>query len=117
VPLTQFFLCRQAIVFSDAMFLSTSRILRSQSALRSSFMRRASLSGTAQPRSAKAAKSLLSHQERTAAEPRENDMHTATVASVKRINDRIKTFRFDIADGKGLNVLSAPSLLSTYADG
>jgi hypothetical protein len=100
------------------MSLSTSRILRQQFAIRSSFMRRASLSGTAQPRTAKAAKSLQSHQERTATEPRENEIHTATVASVTRINERIKTFRFDIADGKGLNVLSAPSLLPTArADG
>jgi hypothetical protein len=99
------------------MSLSTSRLLRQQSVIRSSLMRRASLSGTAQPRSAKATKSILSHQERTATEPRENDIHTATVASVTRINNRIKTFRFDLKDTKGLNVLSAPSLLATYADG
>jgi hypothetical protein len=80
-------------------------------------MRRASLSGTAQPRSAKAAKALLSHQERTATEPRENDIHTATVADVKLVNNRIKLFRFNLRDTKGLNVLSAPSSLPTYADG
>jgi hypothetical protein len=79
-------------------------------------MRRASLSG-GQPRSAKAAKALQSHQERTATEPREKDMHTATVADVTLVNERIKTFRFDLQDSKGLNVLSAPSSLPTFADG
>jgi hypothetical protein len=77
-------------------------------------MRRASLGGT--QRSAKAQKAMLSHQERTATEPRENDIHSATVADVKQVNDRIKLFRFNINDTKGLNVLSAPSSLPTYAD-
>lgn len=80
-------------------------------------MRRASLSGTAQVRSAKATKSALSHQERTACEPREKDLHTATLAQVTPVNDRIKLFRFDLKDGKGLNVLSATPSLATYADG
>jgi len=79
-------------------------------------MRRASLSGTA-TRSAKAAKTALSHQERTATEPREQDLHVATVAKITPVNDRIKLFRFDLKDTKGLNVLSAPSALSTHADG
>jgi hypothetical protein len=60
---------------------------------------------------------MLSHQERTATEPRENDIHIATVNEVTLVNDRIKLFRFNINDTKGLNVLSAPSSLSTYADG
>ncbi|KAF1913504.1 hypothetical protein BDU57DRAFT_455224 [Ampelomyces quisqualis] len=66
-------------------------------------MRRACLSGTAQPTSAKAAKALLSHQERTATEPRENDVHTATVADVTLVNNRIKLFRFNLRDAEGLN--------------
>lgn len=71
-------------------------------------MRRASTA-----RSAKA----LSHLERTATEPREKDLHVATVAKITPVNDRIKLFRFDLKDTKGLNVLSAPSALSTHADG
>lgn len=78
-------------------------------------MRKASLSGTT--RSAKAAKTALSHQERTATEPREKDLHAATIAKITHVNDRIKLFRFDLKDTKGLNVLSAPSALSTHADG
>ncbi|KAL5117714.1 hypothetical protein ACEQ8H_004324 [Pleosporales sp. CAS-2024a] len=77
------------------MSLSTLRMLRQQqSAIHSS---------SSLMRSAKAAKALQSHQERTAAEPRQNDMYTATVAHVTRINDRIKTFRCDLVEGKGLN--------------
>jgi hypothetical protein len=80
-------------------------------------MRRESLSGTVQPRSAKALKASLNHQERTATEPREKKMHTATVAQVTPVNDRIKTFRFQLKDASGFNVLSASPLPSTCADG
>jgi hypothetical protein len=68
-------------------------------------------------RSAKA--KSISHQERTASEPRNHELHRATVAQVTDVNDRIKTFRFDIVDKNGFNVLSAPfpSPLSTCADG
>jgi hypothetical protein len=72
------------------------------------------MSDTAQPRSAKA---TLSHQERTATEPRENDTYTATVARVTPVNDRIKTYQFHLKDGIGFNVLSASSPPSTCADG
>ncbi|KAF2820062.1 hypothetical protein CC86DRAFT_361677 [Ophiobolus disseminans] len=72
-------------------------------------MRRASLSGSAQQpptRSAKAAKTALSHHERTAAEPRERDLHAATVAQVTPVNDRIKLFKFNLKDtSQGLNFL------------
>jgi hypothetical protein len=80
-------------------------------------MRRASLSGTAKPQT-RSAKATLSHQERTAAEPREKDIYTATVAKVTTVNDRIKKFRFDIKDTKGFNVLptSVPTPLATCAD-
>ncbi|KAF2034535.1 hypothetical protein EK21DRAFT_56737 [Setomelanomma holmii] len=64
----------------------------------------ASLSGTAQARSAKA-KTALNHEERTKAEPRENVLHTATVAKVTPVNDRIKTFRFDLKDSQGFHFL------------
>ena len=68
-------------------------------------------------RSAKA--KSISHQERTASEPRSNELHKATVGQVTDVNERIKTFRFDIVDKNGFNVLSAPfpSPLSTCADG
>lgn len=45
----------------------------------------------------------MSHQERTATEPRQNDIHAATVSDVKLVNERIKLFRFDLKDTKGLN--------------
>lgn len=76
-------------------------------------MRRASLSGKAQPRSAK---SIQSHQERTATEPREKDFHTAIIAQVTPVNDRIKKFRFNLQDSKAFNVISTLPMLSTYAD-
>jgi hypothetical protein len=49
-------------------------------------------------------KAILSHQERTASEPRDHDLHTAIVSKVTPVNDRIKTFRFDIKDKNGFNV-------------
>lgn len=52
----------------------------------------------------RSAKSILSHQERTSTEPRENDMHAAVVSKVTPVNDRIKTFRFQIKDKNGFNV-------------
>ncbi|KAI8937643.1 hypothetical protein NX059_005348 [Plenodomus lindquistii] len=63
---------------------------------------RVSLSSMQKTRSAK---SILSHQERTSSEPRENDVHTAVVSKVTTVNDRIKTFRFDIKDKNGFNFL------------
>jgi hypothetical protein len=95
--------------------ISTPRLLRQSFVFRSFFMRRESLSGTAQPRSAKATK--LSHQERTATEPRERDLYTATVAKVTPVNDRIKTFRFNLKDTNGFNVLPATPSHPTHADG
>jgi len=62
---------------------------------------RALLSSMPQTRSAKA---ILSHQERTATEPRDKDLYTAVVSKIKPVNDRIKTFRFDIKDKNGFNV-------------
>ena len=99
------------------MLIATPRLLRQQFNLKSLVMRRASLSGTAQARSAKATKTALSHLKRTATEPRENDIHTATVAEVTPVNDRIKTFRFNLKDPQGFHVLSAPPSLITCADG
>lgn len=103
------------------MRIPTSRILLSKPIRTSVFMRKASLSaGAQQPptRSAKAAKTAQSHQERTATEPRQNDLYTATVAQVTPVNDRIKLFKFNLKDtSKGLNVLSAPTSIATCADG
>jgi hypothetical protein len=75
------------------------------------------MSSTAQPRSAKATKASLSHQERTATEPRERNLYTATVAKVTPVNDRIKTFQFHLKDTGSFNVLSASPWPSTCADG
>lgn len=52
----------------------------------------------------RSAKALLSHQERTASEPRETGMHAAVVAKITHVNDRIRRFRFDIKDKSGFNV-------------
>jgi hypothetical protein len=52
----------------------------------------------------RSAKAILSHQERTATEPRDKDLYTATVAKVTPVNDRIKRFRFNIKDKNGFNV-------------
>lgn len=52
----------------------------------------------------RSAKAILSHQERTAHEPRENDVHAATLARVTPVNDRIKRFTFHIKDKNGFNV-------------
>ena len=52
----------------------------------------------------RSAKAILSHQERTANEPRENDLHTATLAKVTPVNERIQRYRFDINDKNGFNV-------------
>ncbi|KAH8719443.1 hypothetical protein GQ44DRAFT_775365 [Phaeosphaeriaceae sp. PMI808] len=59
----------------------------------------------AQPRSAKATKSKLNHLERTATEPREDDFHTATIANVTQVNNRIKIFRFTLNNTAGFNFL------------
>lgn len=53
---------------------------------------------------ARSAKAILSHQERTATEPRDNDLYTATLAKVTPVNDRIKRFKFEINDKNGFNV-------------
>ena len=52
----------------------------------------------------RSAKALLSHQERTATEPRHADLHAAVVANVTPVNNLIKKFRFDIKDTNGFNV-------------
>lgn len=52
----------------------------------------------------RSAKALLSHQERTATEPRHADLHAAVVSNVTSVNDQIKKFRFDIKDTAGFNV-------------
>ncbi|CAO2657768.1 Nn.00g038940.m01.CDS01 [Neocucurbitaria sp. VM-36] len=53
----------------------------------------------------RSAKAILSHQERTATEHRDKDLHTAIVSKVTPVNDRIKTFRFDIKNKNGFNFL------------
>ncbi len=77
------------------------RLLSQHSFSRQLSSQRRMLSSMPQARSAKA---ILSHQERTATEPRENDLHTATVAKVTPVNDRIKRFKFEIKEKDGFNV-------------
>jgi hypothetical protein len=57
-----------------------------------------------QTRSAKAA---LSHEERTATEPRDDGLHAVTIDEITPVNDRIKKFKLSIKDRKTINVLSA----------
>jgi hypothetical protein len=83
------------------MRILTRRLFSHHSLPRPSCTQRGSLSSMPQTRSAKA---MLSHQERTASEPREKDVHIATVAKVTPVNDRIKRLRFDIKDKNGFNV-------------
>lgn len=53
----------------------------------------------------------LSHEQRTADEPRDRLLHQAILARVTDVNDRIKTFRFAINDSSGINVSSASARL------
>ncbi|EUC33135.1 hypothetical protein COCMIDRAFT_88797 [Bipolaris oryzae ATCC 44560] len=53
----------------------------------------------------RSAKAILSHQDRTANEPREKELHTATLTKVTPVNDRIKRFVFEIKDKNGFNFL------------
>lgn len=61
-----------------------------------------------QTRSAKAA---LSHEERTAAEPRDESLHPVVVDRITTVNDRIRRLRLSIKDRKTINVLSAAPII------
>lgn len=50
------------------------------------------------------AKANLSHEERTATEPRDKDLHSVILDKVKQVNDYIRTFMFTIPDKKGIKV-------------
>ncbi|KAL6712643.1 hypothetical protein ACN47E_000520 [Coniothyrium glycines] len=54
----------------------------------------------------RSAKALLSHQERTAKEPRDDGFHTAIVSKILPVNDRIKRFQFEIKDPSGFKFLA-----------
>ncbi|KAF2271142.1 hypothetical protein CC78DRAFT_557164 [Lojkania enalia] len=49
----------------------------------------------------------LSHEERTAFEPREKGLHSVTLAKITYVNDRIKTYRLIIKDKSGVQVCSS----------
>jgi len=55
----------------------------------------------AQIRSAKAS---LSHEERTATEPRDSGLHTVILDKITRVNDRIRTFKLATKDSGGISV-------------
>ena len=55
------------------------------------------------------AKASLSHEERTATEPRDDGLYPVTIETVTPVNDRIKTFRLALReqDTDTFNVSSA----------
>lgn len=62
-----------------------------------------SLKTMVQTRSAKAS---LSHEERTATEPRDNSLYPVILDRVTPVNDRIRTLRFSLKDRGSINVSS-----------
>lgn len=70
-------------------------------------LRAPSLSSMVQTRSrAKAAS--LSHEERTATEPRDEGLYTVTIEKVTPVNNRIKTFKFAPREQDTINVSANP---------
>ena len=53
------------------------------------------------------AKASLSHEERTADEPRDGGLFPVTIEAVTPVNDRIKTFKFALREQDTFNVSSA----------
>lgn len=53
------------------------------------------------------ARASLSHEERTASEPRDTGLHTVTISSVTPVNDRIRTFVLAPREQDTINVSSA----------
>ncbi|KAF2643100.1 hypothetical protein P280DRAFT_243955 [Massarina eburnea CBS 473.64] len=53
----------------------------------------------------RSAKARLSHEERTASEPRDASLCPVIIEKVVAINDRIRTYRFNIKDSERLNFL------------
>ncbi|KAF1995832.1 hypothetical protein P154DRAFT_580536 [Amniculicola lignicola CBS 123094] len=51
-------------------------------------------------------KAGLSHEERTATEPRDNDLHLVILDSISVVNDRIRTYRFATKDRGGIKFLA-----------
>lgn len=49
-------------------------------------------------------KTNLSHEERTATEPRATGLHSVILKEITKINGRIQTYRFTIKDKGGINV-------------
>jgi hypothetical protein len=60
----------------------------------------------------RSAKASLSHEERTATEPRDESLHAVTIDQIIPVNDRMKRFRLAVKDRKTLNVLSATPAFS-----
>jgi hypothetical protein len=58
----------------------------------------------------KSAKANLSHEERTADEPRDNGLHPVILEKITPVNDQIKTYKFKIQDPKGINVATPTSI-------
>jgi hypothetical protein len=52
-------------------------------------------------------KASLSHEERTATEPRDDSLHPVIVDQIFPVNDRIRRFRFSVKDRKTINVASS----------
>lgn len=60
------------------------------------------------------AKASLSHEERTATEPRDHGLFPVTIETVTPINDRLRTFKFALREQDTVNVSSAtlPAVLN-----
>lgn len=56
----------------------------------------------------------LSHQERTATEPRHDSLHTVVLKNVTAVNDRIRTYRFETKDKGSFNVPSILLAMTPY---
>ncbi|KAF2867095.1 hypothetical protein BDV95DRAFT_503427 [Massariosphaeria phaeospora] len=55
--------------------------------------------------SARLAKAMKSHEERTATEPRDKSLHPVLLDTITPVNSRIKRYRFSIKDENGINFL------------
>ncbi|KAH7109061.1 hypothetical protein B0J11DRAFT_586667 [Dendryphion nanum] len=65
---------------------------------------------------ASSSKANLSHEERTATEPRASDLHPVILKEITKVNERIQTYRFVTKNKKGIKFL-AGQWLDVYVPG
>ena len=56
------------------------------------------------PIASSSSKASLSHEERTATEPRATDLHTVILSRISKVNERIQTYQFTIKEKGGIKV-------------